>query len=77
MAGRMPILHLKEMRVDREQNMYFAAIGDGNLDWPEIMQAAEEGGVEYAMYEQDNCYEDDAFDLAKRTYDYLTGLGYK
>lgn len=77
MAGRMPILHLKEMKVDLQRNFYFDAIGSGNLDWPEIMEAATEGGVEYAMYEQDNCYEDDPFELAERTYKYLSSIGYK
>jgi sugar phosphate isomerase/epimerase len=77
MAGRMPILHLKEMRIDAQRNMCFDWIGNGNLDWPEIMQAATEGGVEYAMYEQDDCYLDNPLELAEKSYRYLSGLGYK
>lgn len=77
MAGRMPILHIKEMRVDSQRNFYFDWIGNGNLDWPEILQAATEGGVEYAMYEQDDCYSDNPLELAEKTYRYLSTLGYK
>jgi sugar phosphate isomerase/epimerase len=77
MAGRMPILHIKEMNIDAQRNQRYDAIGSGNLDWPEIMQAAADGGVEYVMYEQDDCYNDNPFELAERTYKYLAGLGYK
>lgn len=77
MAGRMPILHLKEMAIDADRKVHFDWIGNGNLDWPEIMQAAAEGGVEYAMYEQDDCYNDNPFELAEKSYRYLAGLGYK
>ncbi len=77
MAGRMPILHLKEMCIDARRNLYLDWIGNGNLDWPEILQAATEGGVEYAMYEQDDCYSDNPFELAEKTYKYLSNLGYK
>jgi sugar phosphate isomerase/epimerase len=77
MTGRMPILHLKEMRIDAQRNLYYDWIGNGNLDWPEILQAAAEGGVEYAMYEQDDCYSDNPFELAEKTYRYLSNLGYK
>jgi sugar phosphate isomerase/epimerase len=40
-AGREPLLHLKDMTVtpDREQRM--AEVGEGNLNWPAILQAAE------------------------------------
>jgi len=77
MAGRMPILHIKEMNIDDQRNQRYDAIGSGNLDWPEIMQAATDGGVEYAMYEQDDCYSNNPFELAERSYKYLTNLGYK
>jgi sugar phosphate isomerase/epimerase len=77
MAGRMPILHLKEMRVALDRSFYYDWIGNGNIDWPEIMEAATQGGVEYAMYEQDDCYHDNPFELAEKTYKYLSNLGYK
>jgi sugar phosphate isomerase/epimerase len=77
MAGRMPILHLKEMAIDADRKVHFDWIGNGNLDWPEIMHAATEGGVEYAMYEQDDCYQENPFELAEKSFRYLESLGYK
>jgi len=76
-AGREPILHVKDMLVTPEREQRFAPIGDGNLNWPAILDAATASGVEYLMVEQDNCYGEDPFDCLKRSYDFLTGMGYR
>ena len=76
-AGREPILHVKDMVVTPEREQRFAPIGDGNLNWPAILEAATESGVEYLMVEQDDCYGEDPFDCLKRSYDFLTGMGYR
>ena len=53
-AGRMPVIHLKDMVVvDGQQAM--AEIGEGNLNWPAILQACSEAGVEWCAVEQDEC----------------------
>jgi sugar phosphate isomerase/epimerase len=60
-AGRMPLVHFKDMAiVDKEQRM--AAIGEGNLNWPRIIDACAKCGVQYALVEQDNCYGKDPFE---------------
>ena len=56
-AGREPLLHLKDMCVTPSREQRFAEIGEGNLNWPDILKAAEQGGVEYYLVEQDQCYE--------------------
>ena len=33
----------------------FAEVGEGNLEWPEILQACEEAGIEWYLIEQDVC----------------------
>lgn len=50
-AGRVPLLHLKDMAPDGS----FAEVGHGILDWDSIFQAAEEAGVQWAAVEQDTC----------------------
>ncbi|MDW8104655.1 MAG: sugar phosphate isomerase/epimerase, partial [Armatimonadota bacterium] len=50
-AGRVPLLHLKDMAQDGS----FAEVGHGILDWDSIFQAAEEAGVKWAAVEQDTC----------------------
>jgi sugar phosphate isomerase/epimerase len=55
-AGRIPILHLKDMADDKERS--FAEIGQGLLNWDEIFKAGAEAGVEWFCVEQDVCRQD-------------------
>ena len=71
LAGRMPLLHLKEFAVSgNDKRMSY--IGGGNLDWKNIIAAGEAGGVEYYIVEQDDCNGMCPFEALKRSYDYLT-----
>lgn len=56
-TGRIPLLHLKDMTIiDSKQTM--AEVGEGNLDWPAILDAAKRSGVEWYLVEQDECKRD-------------------
>ncbi len=72
LAGREPVIHFKDMIVTPEREQRFAEIGEGNLNWPEIIRASEDGGVEYALIEQDNTYGKDPFECLRISYDNLT-----
>ena len=73
MKGRMPVVHLKDMViVDGEQAM--AEIGEGNLNWPAILQACQEAGVEWYAIEQDTC-RGDPFESLRISYENLRGMG--
>jgi len=74
-AGREPLLHLKDMIVTPEREQRFAEIGEGNLNWPAILKAAEAGGVEYYLVEQDNCYGRDPFESLAISYRNLVAMG--
>lgn len=76
-AGREPLLHVKDMRVTPEREQRFAEIGEGNLNWPAILTAAEAGGVEYLLVEQDACYDRDPFDALALSYRNLSRMGYR
>jgi len=52
-AGRCPLVHLKDMADDEKRS--FAEVGRGILDWNAIFEAAEAGGVEWYIVEQDTC----------------------
>lgn len=55
LAGRIDILHLKDMRI-KEDNMYeITEIGNGNLWWEGILKTAADIGVQYYVVEQDIC----------------------
>ena len=74
-AGREPLLHLKDMIVTPDRQQRFAEIGEGNLNWPAILQAAKEGGVEWYLVEQDNCYKRDPFESLAISYRNLREMG--
>ncbi|SDT32636.1 Sugar phosphate isomerase/epimerase [Paenibacillaceae bacterium GAS479] len=52
-AGRMPILHLKDMTADERRT--FAEIGTGVIDFVPILKWGLENGVEWFAVEQDYC----------------------
>ncbi len=63
LAGRAPCVHLKDMTMQgRDQIM--AEVGEGNLDWPEILEACVEAGTEWYIVEQDTCQRDPFESLA-------------
>jgi sugar phosphate isomerase/epimerase len=73
MKGRMPVVHLKDMViVEGEPTM--AEIGEGNLNWPAILAACAEAGVEWYAIEQDICRRD-PFESLKISYDNLRQMG--
>ena len=74
-AGREPLLHLKDFAMGPGREQRFAEIGEGNMNWPAIMEAAQEGGVEWYLVEQDRCYERDPFESLAISYRNLKAMG--
>lgn len=74
LSGRIDILHLKDFMVYRDENNavlpMFCEIGNGNLNWEGIMEAAADAGVKYYVVEQDIC-PGDPFDSLKISSDYI------
>lgn len=55
--GRIPIVHLKD-RLVRDGKSVMAEVGEGSLDWPAIIAACQQSGVEWYCIEQDICERD-------------------
>jgi len=70
-TGRMPLLHLKDMIVTTAREQRFAPVGDGNLEWDEILSTAERCGVEWYLVEQDTFYGADPFTDVERSCRFL------
>ncbi len=70
MAGRLPLLHMKDYMFMKENKHEMAEIGTGNLDWKAIVTAAEKSGCEWFIVEQDYCPAD-PFDSLKASFDYI------
>lgn len=74
LRGRTPCVHLKDFAV-KGWEPQMAAVGEGNLDWAEILETCQRlGGVEELLVEQDVCPRD-PFDCLASSYRYLSGLG--
>ncbi|WP_339271054.1 sugar phosphate isomerase/epimerase [Paenibacillus sp. FSL R5-0470] len=70
--GRMQVVHLKDMAiVDRKQ--VFAEIGEGNMNYAEIIATCRETGVEWYVVEQDVCRRD-PFESLEMSLRYLISL---
>jgi len=57
--------------------LQFSEAGEGNLDIPEIIQAADDVGAEYIFLEQDYLYGREELDVLQTDYDNLCAMGYK
>jgi sugar phosphate isomerase/epimerase len=75
--GRQPLLHLKDMVVTPQREQRFAEVGEGNLNWPAILEAAEQSGVRHLLVEQDDCYGRDPFESLAISYRNLRRMGYE
>jgi len=71
-SGRMPVVHFKDM-VMHEGQQTMAEIGEGNLNWPGIIAACEEAGVEWYCVEQDVC-PDDPMDSIRASQKFVADL---
>ncbi len=70
MAGRQPFIHLKDFQVNAAAEISFCEIGNGTLPFDRIIAAAEKGGCEWFIVEQDSC-PGDPFDSIKQSFDYI------
>ena len=75
LAGRQTLIHLKDMTVRGDRPIY-AEVGEGNLNWPAILEAARAAGVRWYIVEQDVC-ERDPFESLAISLRNLRGMGLK
>ncbi len=69
-ADRQQIFHLKDFGVVAPRTSIMVPVGSGNLNWNEIIPAAEAGTTEWFIVEQDICHKD-VFESLKDSFDYL------
>lgn len=60
----------------RSQTTQFAEVGQGNMNWPEIVPAAIASGASFMFVEQDDTYGRDPFDCLADSREYLKSIGY-
>jgi len=73
LAGRIPVVHFKDMAWFKGSRR-MAEVMEGNLNWPPIFEACRNGGVDYAMVEQDDCNGTCPFAALQTSYNNLKGV---
>lgn len=78
-AGRVPLVHLKDMAADTPQmfaesvpRTSFKEVGAGSMDFPAILTACEAAGVKHYFVEQDQT--DDPLASLTQSYNNLRGM---
>jgi sugar phosphate isomerase/epimerase len=71
LGPRAPLLHIKDGPAVKDEP--HVAVGDGVLDFPSVVQAAE-GAAEWLIVELDHCATD-MMEAIERSYQYLVGGG--
>jgi sugar phosphate isomerase/epimerase len=74
LAGRMPVVHFKDMALDAELRQVFAPVGEGNMNWPGIIAACRDAAVSWCVVEQDSCSRSE-FESVESSLRYLNALG--
>lgn len=72
LSGRIPCIHLKDMAV-KGWDPIMAPVGEGNLEFGEILKTAEHCGVKHLLVEQDVC-QSSPFDCLKTSYENTKNL---
>lgn len=77
--GRVNCLHFKDMEVvllpEGDHQIRMSPVGNGNMNFDSIIEAAKFAGSQHVLIEQDNCYGADPFDCLETSMKYLLSKG--
>ena len=71
---RMPVVHFKDMAMVGWREQVMKEVGEGNLNWPGILEACRQANVEWYAVEQDIC-PGDPFESLATSYRNLVKMG--
>jgi sugar phosphate isomerase/epimerase len=73
--GRVQAVHFKDLGIKAaDKTQFMMEVGEGNLNWPEIIKACKDAGTKWHIVEQDTCYRD-PFDSIEISLKNLKGMG--
>ncbi|MDX2276662.1 MAG: sugar phosphate isomerase/epimerase [Hyphomonadaceae bacterium] len=74
-AARVRLMHLKDLKSSTPTNFALTIdpteVGSGAQDWPALLQAARDAGVEHFLVEQEPPFERPELDSARLSFQYL------
>lgn len=65
LSGRLPLLHLQDYAIDRQNLPVMAALGEGNLNFSTILREADAAGCEWFIVSQDRGFTDPFASIAQ------------
>jgi sugar phosphate isomerase/epimerase len=71
--GRADLIHVKDVEMKGREQL-FSEVGEGNLNWPSILEACREAGTRWYIVEQDRCQRD-PFDSLAISFKNLAAMG--
>lgn len=74
-SNKIACLHYKDLKVVGHREQTYAEVGQGNLDWDDIIEVSKASSTEFALIEQDEC-DGNPFDSLKISYDFLKEKGF-
>lgn len=75
LAGKVHILHLKDKGIPFAINdATITELGNGNINFKEVIKIAQATGVKHLCYEQDNGFAVDCLDSAKKSAEYFYSI---
>lgn len=74
--GRFKLVHIKDRKknASSSEREIFSMIGKGSINFPPILKAAKQNGVQYFLVEQDQTYDTPVMKAIKENVDYLKKL---
>ena len=69
--NRVPLVHLKDMTIDGK----FAEVGEGTIDYNELLPACEESGVRFYIVEQDKTFNHEPLESVRISFENLKKIG--
>ncbi len=74
-AGRLKYVHFKDLGVSLDMKQHMMPVGEGSINFPDVIKAFEAAGTVAAFVEQDDCNGEDPFDCLERSLRNLKAMG--
>ena len=75
LKGRVGMVHAKDLSYVPGKGAWFRAVGEGNLNWPGIIEAGKASGAKAFIVEQDDCLDRNPLDCLEVSYKNLRSWG--
>lgn len=71
LGARQCLLHLRDLGINAQSQHISTPTGQGNLNWPRVLETASRQPIDYYLVGQDNCHGIDEFDCLQQSHDFL------